>query len=447
MGNVQQYITDANRSLEFSQHEFRHETRPEMCLVKAYPQRTRQEIVGFGAALTEASASVFAQMPPDAQDQFLQMTFGAQGSAYNLCRLHLQSCDFSLGSYAYMKKKRDKELKTFDMSRDRELTIPFIKCCQEAARAAGRDMDFVAAPWSPPAFMKNTHLMALGGKLRKKYAPMWAAVIAHATSEYAREGISISRVSVQNEPMARQTWESCLYSAEEEAVFAVEHLRPALDAAGLQHVQIMVWDHNKDNLLERVDETLAYPGADEAVGAVAFHWYSGDHFEELAEAVRTHPGKDFLFTEGCVEYSRFAESNQEQKAEHYAHDMIGNFNAGACGFVDWNVLLNEEGGPNHVGNFCEAPLMYDRESQQLIVNRSHHYIQHFSRFVQRGARVFLTSSFSDSLQCVGFVNPGGQRVMVVLNKNFWQQPFTLCEGNNVCDIQLPPHSIATFVWE
>lgn len=447
MSTIQCYLTNETKSLEPSTHEFRTEKRPEMSLVKAYPDRTHQPILGFGAALTESAASVFAQMPDVVQDQFLQMSFGVEGSAYNLCRIHLQSCDFSLGSYAYIKKKHDTTLKTFSIKHERELTIPFIKCCQEAARASGREMDFVAAPWSPPAFMKKNRSMVLGGKLRKKYASMWANVIAHAISEYANEGIKTSRVSVQNEPMARQTWESCIYSATEEADFAVNHLRPALDAAGLAHVQIMVWDHNKDNILERVDETLSCPGAKDAIGGVAFHWYSGDHFEELAEAVRTHPGLDFIFTEGCVEYSRFADSNQEEKAERYAHDLIGNANAGACGFVDWNILLNEQGGPNHVGNFCEAPLMFNRESQELIVNRSYYYIQHFSRFVERGARHFLVSSYSDSLQCAGFVNPSGQRVVVVMNKNFWEQPFTLCEGNNVCDFKLGAHSIATFTWK
>lgn len=447
MANVTSYLTDEGYSLAESTHAFHHEKRPEMCLVKAYPQCNYQEIVGFGAALTEASASVFAQMPPAVQDQFLQQCFGTDGLAYTMGRIHIQSCDFSLGPYAYVHKKRDTELNAFDMGRDRALTIPFIKCCQAIAGAAGNELTFVAAPWSPPAFMKTNRGMLLGGKLKEKYAGMWAAVIARAICEYAREGIPISRVSVQNEPLARQLWESCLYTAEEEASFAVNHLRPALDAAGLAHVKIMCWDHNKDNILERVDATLAVPGANDAIDGVAFHWYSGDHFEELAEAVRTHPTKEFLFTEGCVEYSVFADSNQEEKAEHYAHDLIGNFNAGASGFTDWNILLNEEGGPNHAGNFCEAPLMYDRAAQRLIVNRSFYYIQHFSRFVKPGARRMLVSSFSDSLQCVGFVNPGGQRVAVVLNKNFWEQPFSLCEGNYVCDFKVPPHSIATYVWE
>lgn len=446
MASITAYFTDETRALEQTAHSFHHENRPEMCLVKAYPQRTYQEIVGFGAALTEASASVFAQMPPAVQDQFLQMCFGADGLAYTMGRIHIQSCDFSLGPYAYVQKKRDTTLKTFNMDRDRTLTIPFIKCCQTIASVAGNELTFVAAPWSPPSFMKTNHGMLLGGKLKEKYAPTWASIIARAISEYAREGIEISRVSIQNEPLARQTWESCLFSAEDEAAFAVNHLRPALDAAGLQHVKILCWDHNKDNILERVDATFAVPGADEAIDGVAFHWYSGDHFEELAETVRTHPTKEFLFTEGCVEYSRFADSNQEQKAEHYAHDLIGNINAGACGFTDWNILLDEQGGPNHAGNFCEAPLMYDRASQQLIVNRSYYYIQHISRFVVPNARRMLVSSFSDSLQCTGFVNPGGQRVVVALNKNFWEQPFILCEGNNVCDFKLQPHSIATFVW-
>lgn len=294
--------------------------------------------------------------------------------------------------------------------------------------------------------MKTNHTMLLGGHLREEYAELWAAMVARYLQEYAREGVQIGRVTIQNEPMATQTWESCLFTATEEAMFAVKHLRPALDAAGLQDVKILMWDHNKDRILDRVDEGFTVDGAQAAIDGVAFHWYSGDHFEALVQSVCDHPTKEFIFTEGCVEYSRQRDATEQRKAEQYAHDMFGNFNAGTQGFIDWNILLDEQGGPNHVGNFCEAPLMYDRKSQQLIVNRSFNYIGHFSRFVKPGAHQCLTSRYADAIESCGFVNPDGSRVVVVMNKTDGEQFFTLCEGDQICDIMLPAHSIASYRW-
>lgn len=439
---IECYTTDAHEPMRRTELAFSRNKRAEMNLVKVYPHKTFQRVAGFGAALTESAAYTFALMPPEVQDRFLGLCFGPGGNAYTLCRTHIQSCDFSLGSYAYLTDKRDKGLSLFTIEHDRQLLIPFIQC----ALAVDPSIEIIASPWSPPAFMKTSRTMILGGSLRKKYYGMWASMVARYVAEYAREGISVSRVTVQNEPMARQTWESCLFTSQEEAEFAARHLRPALDDAGLCNVEILVWDHNKDRIIERVDETLAEPEADKAVGGVAFHWYSGDHFEALAETVRTHPDKEFIFTEGCVEYSRDREASQGRKAEQYAHDMIGNLNAGANGFVDWNVLLDEQGGPNHVGNFCEAPLMYDREQGELIINRSYYYIGHFSRFVERGAHRCLVSRFTDAVECAGFVNPDGARVLVVLNKSDGEQSFTLCEDGNVAEVSLGAHSIMTACW-
>ena len=439
---IECYTTDAEAAMRRTELSSRRDPRAEMNLVKVYPQKAYQRIAGFGAALTESAAYTFALMPPEAQDRFLRLCFGREGNAYTLCRTHIQSCDFSLGSYAYVSDKRDKKLASFSIERDRELLIPLIRCALELDPA----IELVASPWSPPAFMKSSHTMAFGGRLRCTYYDQWAAMIARYIAEYAQEGIAISRVTVQNEPMARQTWESCLFTAQEEAEFAAHHLRPALDAAGLGGVRMLIWDHNRDRVVERVDETLADPAVREAVDGVAFHWYSGDHFEALAATIAAYPEKEFLFTEGCVEYTCDREATQVRKAEQYAHDVIGTLNAGAHGYIDWNVLLDEQGGPNHVGNFCEAPLMYDRERGELFVNRSFWYLGHFSRFIDRGAQRFLVSRYNDRIECAGFANHDGGRVVVALNKTDAEQSFVLCEGERVADVSLAPHSIVTLRW-
>lgn len=445
------WTTDERRVMACDDVPFRRDERAEMGLVVCRPDRTYQRIVGFGGAFTEAGAYVFAHMPPDLQDRFIELCFGGArggdpargGNAYTLCRTHIQSCDFALGNYAYV-RPFDKRLATFSLARDKRLLLPFIQC----GLAANPSLELLASPWSPPAFMKTNRLMNGGGHLRRSHYGTWAKLLARYVGAYAQEGVRVGRLSVQNEPMARQTWDSCLFTPEEEAEFAAEHLRPALDEAGHADVKLFAWDHNTDRLLDRADAVLARPDAAAAFGGVAFHWYAGDHFEQVRAVAEAYPDKELLFTEGCVEYSRdrAEEVTQERKAEQYAHALLGHLNAGAQGFIDWNLLLDERGGPNHVGNFCEAPLMYDREAEELIVNRSFHYFGHVSRFVRPGARRFLVSRFDDAVECAGFVNPDGGRVLVALNRGDRPVRFELAERPWVAQVEVPAHGIVTCAW-
>lgn len=445
------WTTDERRVMACDDVPFRRDERAEMGLVVCRPDRTYQRIVGFGGAFTEAGAYVFAHMPPDVQDRFIELCFGGAcggdpaqgGNAYTLCRTHIQSCDFALGNYAYV-RPFDKRLATFSLARDKRLLLPFIQC----GLAANPSLELMASPWSPPAFMKTNRLMNGGGHLRRSHYGTWAKLLARYVGAYAQEGVRVGRLSVQNEPMARQTWDSCLLTPEEEAEFAAEHLRPALDEAGHADVKLFAWDHNTDRLLDRADAVLARPDAAAAFGGVAFHWYAGDHFEQVRAVAEAYPDKELLFTEGCVEYSRdrAEEATQERKAEQYAHALLGHLNAGAQGFIDWNLLLDERGGPNHVGNFCEAPLMYDREAEELIVNRSFYYFGHVSRFVRPGARRFLVSRADDAVECAGFVNPDGGRVLVALNRGDRPVRFELAERPWVVPVEVPAHGIATCAW-
>lgn len=445
------YTTDEHGAFRCEQVQFRRDERAEMELVVCRPDHLYQRIEGFGGAFTEAAAFVFANMPADEQDRFIWLCFGALdddkpdggGNAYTLCRTHIQSCDFSLGNYAYV-RPLDTVLKSFSIDRDRQLLLPFIQC----GLAVNPQLDLLASPWSPPAFMKTNLRMNGGGRLRRSCYEAWAKLLTRYVVAYAQEGVRIGRMSVQNEPLAAQSWDSCLFTAEEEALFTARYLRPALDEAGCGHVKLLAWDHNTDRIFDRVEATFAQAGACDAYGGVAFHWYAGDHFEQLRAVAEANLHKEMLFTEGCVEYSRdrAAEDTQERKAEQYAHALLGCLNAGAHGFIDWNLLLDERGGPNHVGNFCEAPLMYDRQTQELMVNRSFYYLGHVSRFVLPGSRRFLVSRYTDDLETVGFVRPDGTRILVILNRCDCTMTFEVAERPHVACMQAPPHSIMTLVW-
>ena len=211
-------------------------------------------------------------------------------------------------------------------------------------------------------------------------------------------------------------------------------------------MKINVWDHNKERVLDRALESLSTEEAEKKIDGIAFHWYTGDHFEALAEVRNRFPEKELIFTEGCVEYSRFASDNQVAHAEMYAHDILGNFNAGMNAYLDWNIYLDELGGPNHVKNYCDAPVMCDTNNDTIDVKLSYYYIGHFSRFIKRGAKRMLVSRFTSKVEACGFVNPDGEKIMILLNCTDDTQAFTFCESGMKCDMEIPAHSIQTLCW-
>ena len=410
-------------------------------LVKVYPNILNQEIIGFGGAFTEASAYVWSRMSKKKQDELTRLYFGDGGNDYNFCRTHIQSCDFSLGNRAYV-EEGDGTCSSFSIDGDKAYQIPFIKAAQEL----NGDIEFLASPWSPPAFMKTNNEMNHGGHLLEEYYDAWAEIMTRYILSYEKEGITIKRLTVQNEPEAVQTWDSCIYTAEEEKLFACNHLRKKLDDAGLEGVKISIWDHNKDLLIERVEGVFTDEEADASIAGIAFHWYSGDHFEALDYIHHKYPDKELIFTEGCVEYSRFAEADQTANAMMYAHDILGNLKAGMNGYIDWNLILDNEGGPNHVKNLCDAPVMCDYAADTIDVKLSYYYIGHFSRFIKKGARCMLTSSYKKSLEAVGFVNPDGEKVLIVLNNSVVAEVFEVYDGTKCCQLTIEPNSIMTVCW-
>lgn len=398
---------------------------PEMRLVKVYQNRKHQKIIGFGGALTESSGYVFSRMSPESQKRFLNLYFGEAGNNYSFCRLVIQSCDFSLAPRAYLDNGGDSELSSFSIDEDRRYVIPLV----QAALEKNANISFLASPWSPPAWAKTNRDMCNGGRLRRSKYGIWADMIAKYVQEYRNEGLRIGWVTVQNEPQARQTWESCLFKARQEITFASDYLRPALDKANLTDVRILIWDHNKERILERAEALIESDKAD-AINGMAFHWYSGDHFEALAEA-RNIIGdqRDLIFSEGCEAYSAGDHTKDVSYAEHYAKEIIGDLNAGSNGIIDWNILLDDQGGPNHVGNYCDAPVMYDIQKDYLDVRLSYYYLGHFSRFIRPKARRILVSSFTKKLMTCGFENIDGSIVVVVLNMTDDEIAFELVINN------------------
>ena len=414
------------------------EKKRENFLINIYPEIEYQQINGFGGAFTEAAAVTLDKLSPATREKVLRMYFDkTDGIGYNYGRVHINSCDFSLGNYTYV-DEGDTTLDSFSIERDKKSIIPMIK----EALGYG-DIELFASPWSPPAYMKTTGRMNRGGRLKREYYPLWAEYYKKFIKAYEKEGIKISSITVQNEPNAEQTWDSCLYSAEEERDFVRDHLGEKMKELG---VRILVWDHNRERIIERAEVMLSDKKAAKYVSGIAFHWYSGEYYEELEAFHKLYPDMDIVFSEGCCKLPR-DEDGVTATAERYAHDMISNFSNYTNAFCDWNLLLDEVGGPNHVGNFHDAPILANTKTDELYIRDSYYYIGHFSRFVKKGARRVATSRFSDRIETVSFKNPDGSVVTVVLNRTDSDIDATLRISGSLIEIKSEAHSIATYIFE
>lgn len=412
-----------------------------MHVINLYPEVTYQKIRGFGGAFTEASAANYSKLSDTLKNTVMEDYYGEKGLRYNLGRISMNSCDFAKGNYCYI-EEGDGQLETFDISHDLEEIIPMIRA---AKAVSSSEIEFLLSPWSPPAFMKTNGDMNNGGKLKKEYYLSWARYFAKFIKEYEKEGIKIGYLTVQNEPAAKQTWDSCLYTAEEEGIFVRDYLIPVLRKEGLTDVAVYVWDHNKDEAYDRAK--ISFSVADKEIAGIALHWYTGDHFDSISLIRLLYPDKDVIFTEGCVEYSRFFDTGEVKKAEMYAHDMIGNLKAGISASIDWNLLLDAEGGPNHVGNFCEAPMICNLDMTMVEKRLMYYYIGQFSRYLKAGSVQIGTTRYTDQIETVGFLSPVGERTLILLNKSDTPFPVTLREnGKGFLKFVINAHTIKTIYY-
>ncbi|KAJ4456772.1 putative O-Glycosyl hydrolase family 30 [Paratrimastix pyriformis] len=375
-----------------------------------------QALLGFGGAFTEAAAHNFAQMSPAKQAELLEAYFGPSGNQYTVGRIHMNSCDFSInGSYSYDDTRDDFALTHFDISHDLNEIIPFI---QRALNTTYNPMSLYFSPWSPPAWMKKNENMISsptpGLKADSRYHAAWALFFSKFIDAYAAQGINFWGLTVQNEPGFADTcpWESCGYHGEDERDFVRDFLGPQLKQDH-PDVKIMIFDHNKDNVATFSQKILADPKAAQYVAGTAFHWYSGDQFENLDLVHDMDSSKFLLATEACECPPAIGDWH---RGEMYGHDILGDLNHWATGWVDWNLILDMKGGPNHVKNFCGAPIHVDPLTDTIHYEAPYFYMGHFSRYLFPGTvRVGLDMGASGSpLEAAAFMGASGVQVIVVV---------------------------------
>ena len=412
------------------------------------PTQSFQNFMGIGGAITDASAEVFAKLSAAKQAELLSAYYDKKnGIGYSLLRTSIHSSDFASESYTYI-QEGDQELKTFSIDHDKTYRIPMIK---RAIQSAGGNLLLYASPWSPPSFMKSNKTMLKGGTLLPEFYQAWANYYTKFVKAYEKEGMPIWGITIQNEPMATQTWESCLFTADAERNFLKYYLGPTMQKEGLSSKKIVVWDHNRDLMNQRANVIFDDPEAAKYAWGMGFHWYetwSGGQpmFDNVRKVHEAYPSKNLLFTEGCVERFDAKKYQFWGNAERYGTSMINDFNNGTVGWTDWNILLDENGGPNHKGNFCFAPIHADMKTGELIYTPSYYYIGHFSKFIRPDAKRISTASSRSNLLSTTFKNLDGSFVTVVMNSSSDKIKYNLILGTEKTLVEIPPHAIQTLVY-
>jgi glucosylceramidase len=409
------------------------------CHIEIDTAKQKQTHLGFGGAITEATAyTILEGRSEDEINTMIDLYFGPKGLNYNLTRIHMNSSDFSLGNYTYV-KDFDTTLKTFDITRETLYTIPLLKRVLKRVP----DLKILISPWSPPWWMKDNKLMNHGGKLLPEFRQLWADYFVKFIDELKKHDIHPWAVSVQNEPAAKQVWDSCLYTAEEERDFVKDFLGPTLKKH-YPNVHIIVWDHNRDIIVERLAPIYEDPKASSYVWGGGFHWYGEEAFSNLTKIHQMDPSKHLLFTEGCIEGG--PRPGSWDTGVRYARNIIEDFNNYNEGFIDWNLVLNEQGGPNHVGNYCDAPVLYHRQKRETILNSTYYVLGHFSKFIPVGStQLHLEKSLNKDVYITAYLTPTKQIILTTLNHSSTNCLLSYRIEEETFAIELEANSVQTFI--
>eukprot|EP01062_Namystynia_karyoxenos_P032333 TRINITY_DN23839_c0_g1_i1.p1 TRINITY_DN23839_c0_g1~~TRINITY_DN23839_c0_g1_i1.p1 ORF type:complete len:625 (+),score=177.80 TRINITY_DN23839_c0_g1_i1:74-1948(+) len=434
-----------------------------------------QEILGFGVALTEATAINYFKLPEAERRRLLEAHFAPppRGNGYRLGRVHIGSCDFSPTNYTFADVPGDVNLTHFDdsVAHDADKIIPLIRAAMKVVAEGGGSLDLIGSPWSPPYWMKVPNSGGVQSQmssaqpqgLLNEYRGTWANYISRWVSAYAAHGVPVWGVTAQNEPEFAAPWEACVYNSTHEADFIARFLGPTLrkDHPGLK---LFAYDHNKDHVAQWAADLYGSPARD-FIDGMAVHWYEGAHFGQMEGAHWIAPDKLLLGSEACCGLPS-VEQDAFSCALSLVRDAVGDLNSWTAGWIDWNMLLDARGGPNHLGNFMAAGAMLSQEGSTFSLLPQYWVLGHLSRFVPPGSRRIQASAhLSQSQHAEGdagisaamidvaaFRRPDGKHAMVAVNIGTDSLDFYVyasgssSAGSVAAVVSLPPLSVHSFVW-
>jgi glucosylceramidase len=439
-------------------------------IIRLDPDQKFQKITGFGGSFTEASASLLNRLSKDKRDTVIQAYFSEKGANYSLTRTHMNSCDFSLSQYSYSPVEDDIHLEHFTIKEDQEDLIPMIK---DALKVSKDGFKIIASPWTAAPWMKDNNAW-VGGKLLPKYYDTWALFFSKYINAYKKEGIDIWGFTVENEPLGNNSnWESMHFSPDEMTNFVQNHLGPRLEK-DMHQVKILGFDQNREDLKEWVDSMYQSEASSNYFDGTAIHWYASTYevyAKELLYAHNKAPSKYLIQTEACIDsqipvwkddawYWRkeatdwgFDWAQEKDKHLHpkyapvnrYARDMIGCLNNWVDGWVDWNMVLDTQGGPNWFKNWCIAPVIVDPKKDEVYLTPLYYTMAHFSKYIRPDATVIGLENSDIELKVTAAENTDGSIAVVVFNEGTTQKSFKLSLGENESTITISAQAIQTIL--
>jgi glucosylceramidase len=400
-----------------------------------------QSIIGFGGAFTEAAVYNLNKIGTAKANGILNAYFNPYtGSGYTVCRTPIHSCDFSIGQYTYDDTANDVTLKYFSIKHESQWKIPAIRM---AMGVPGASIKIFGSPWSPLPWMKSNNNMENGGTLKTTCYDVWALYIVKFVQAMTDSGIPIWGLTMQNEPEAVQTWESCIYDPQQERDFLKNNLGPKLVQNNLD-VKVMIWDHNKDHIVTWADTIFRDTTAEKYAWGTGFHWYTGDQFDNVAATHNSFPSKHLVATEQAGNPA--PGYNNWTLAESYGHDIIGDLNSWGEGWVDWNLVLDQNGLPRHDPNTgCAASVITDFTDNSVHYNPMYYYIAHFSKFIRPGALRINCTNNVPNLETTSFMNTSGRIVVVALNRTANSISFKIKQGTQIIKPTIPGNAIMDFI--
>jgi glucosylceramidase len=438
------------------------------------PTQQFQTITGFGGSFTEASAYLLQKLSPANREKILKAYFHEDGAAYSLTRTHINSCDFSLSHYAYAMVPGDKHLEHFSIEEDRKDLIPMIR---EAQQYSKNGFKIIASPWTAPPWMKDNQDWR-GGKLLPEYRETWALYFSKYIQAYQKEGIPIWGVTFENEPLGNdKNWESMHFTPEEMRDFVRDYLGPRFEKDGFSKIPILGYDQNRGDELKKWAKIMF---EDKAVakyfGGTAVHWYASTYDFFPASLQYTHqlaPDKHLINTEACVDgqvpawkddswyWSKEAKdwgwtwAPEDQKYLHpkyapvfrYAGDIIGCLNNYVDGWIDWNMVLDKQGGPNWFKNWCTAPVIVDPEKDEVYFTPLYYTMAHFSKFIRPGAVRIGFDCPDKDLMITAARNPDRSIIGIVFNPSDTIKAFRVVVEGETFEATIPAKAIQTLVFK
>lgn len=394
-------------------------------IIEVYPNKIKQKYLGMGGAITEVSCYNLNKLPESKQQELLNYYYGKENLKYNFARISIGSNDFSLSKYSYS----NNNIKDFNIDYDKKLIIPTINKIQKINK-----LTFIASPWSPPAFMKTNNSL-IKGQLKKEYYDIYTKYLIKFINEYKKNNININYLTIQNEPYAKQPWESCYFNMDEQKEFIYNHL-----LKDLKGTKLLLWDHNKDELINVINNLYQ---KNNKIKGIAFHNYVGGYYDSLNYINNNYKNLLLIHTEGCCSYSKYNERKWVSKAEYYLKDLIQELNNGLNAYVDWNILLNYKGGPRSIKEYCTSPIILNKKENDYILTPIYYYLCHINKYVDINSNIIEVNNSTNLY--VTSLKDKNKIITIILNPTRKKESFTLKINNSYYSDTIKGHSIITYI--